>query len=151
MTQRITIAKIMVRAEKKSAGVELTEGFLHEGHGLEGDYFAGEGERQFSLITVEAQTALCEGEAGLCTGRYKANIVLDSISVDELEPGKQFRAGDAAFEITGAKKNCYEECNLPQNGKRCRISGKHLFAKVTSRGKITRGDEVMALTNNCAM
>jgi len=137
------IERIKFYPVKGSMGMEMTEGTLIEGLGLEGDWHAKGGDRQVSLLFSEKSSKITDKEAkGLCYSRFKENIKIFGLTPDEARAGTRLEAGDAVLEITGETKRCHEECVFFKAGKRCSLAGLNLFAKVVKGGVIRSGDKV---------
>jgi len=137
------IEKIRFYPEKGSAGIEMAEGSLIEKLGLEGDFHADGGDKQISLLVAgEREPLMKQEEKGFCFSRFKENIFIRGLTSDMFRPGVRFEAGEAVMEITGEIKYCHEECELYESGKRCRLAGRNLFARVVKSGVIRTGDRV---------
>ena len=137
------IERIRFYPEKGSLGLEMTEGRLIEGLGLEGDFHAKGGERQISLLVAGEPGPVTEQkEKGLCHSRFKENINIIGLAPDLIRPGLRLEAGDAVLEITAETKHCHEECELFEAGKSCSLAGLNLFARVLKSGVIRTGDGV---------
>ena len=127
---------------KGEAGNELAEARLIKDTGLEGDYHAKGGDRQLSLLLTDKPGKLPEQKSkGLCSNRFRENLLLTGLSPDALRPGQCLCAGDAVIEITG-RKSCHDECDLYKAGKPCPLAGRCLFARVVTGGVVRRGDGV---------
>ena len=152
-----TIEKILRFLEKGAPGIELSKAQLIENKGLDGDFHATGGERQLSLRFVGSddngddndksdggtQKAKAINKKGLCTSRFKENITIRAS--ERVKPGTRLALGEAALEISGESKHCYEECELFQAGKICHLAGKSFFAKVIKSGFFSVGDKVLVL------
>ena len=137
------IEKITCYPAKGEVGKELSEARLIENHGLEGDFHAGSGERQLSLLFAETREALtAQKEKGLCFSRFKENLTIHGQASNTFRPGAVFAAGEAILEITAESKRCHEECSLFEAGKQCPLAGRSLFAKVLKSGVIHAGDTI---------
>jgi MOSC domain-containing protein YiiM len=141
--ERGTVTKILRYREKGKPGEILDSVILREAYGMEGDFHAGSGDRELCLFSAEARRWM-DGRAGagLCFSRFKENITVGGISLEELKAGDRLRAGEAALEISGETKHCHEDCPLFQGGKSCRLAGRSLFAKVIRTGRVQVGDSM---------
>jgi len=149
MGDRGIVERIRMFAAKGAAGVELNEARLIENSGLEGDFYARGGDRQISILLAESRGLaercnLAEGqeEKGLCSSRFKENILISGMPPNVLRTGTHLAAGGAVLEISGETKHCHEECVLYKAGKRCRLAGLNLFARIVKSGVIRNGDAV---------
>ena len=141
------IENIKAYSAKGIAGKELTNAYLVENSGLEGDFHATGGDRQISLLIAETKEQITDQikeqkEKGLCLLRFKENITISGIDPKMLCPGVQFVIGEAALIITEETKRCFRECSLFEAGKRCPLAGLSLFAKVVKSGVICVGDTI---------
>ena len=115
---------------------------LLEGIGVEGDFHQG-GERQISLLSAEARRWMeAQKEKGLCFERFRENILIEGLSLEDLENGSLLFLGDAVLRISMRGKHCYDECALFSKGTPCRLSGCAVFAVVERGGTIAVGDNV---------
>jgi MOSC domain-containing protein YiiM len=141
--ERGTVTRILRYREKGKPGEILDSVILREAYGMEGDFHAGGGDRELCLFSAEARRWM-DGQAGagLCFSRFKENITVGGLSLEELKAGDRLRAGEAALEISGETKHCHDGCPLFQEGKPCRLAGRSLFAKVVKTGRLRVGDRM---------
>ena len=149
------IGRIRIYPEKGSSGLELTEAKLTGNRGIQGDFHAGETDRQLSLRFSEIRgRPSAKEDKGLCISRFKENILIcpsssasknDDLSWKVAVPGTRLTAGEAILEISGETKHCYEECALYSKGKICSLAGQNLFAKVVESGLIRLGDRIASV------
>jgi MOSC domain-containing protein YiiM len=136
-----TIIRLTRYAGKGVPGETLQCARLRAGLGMEGDCHAQGGERQISLLPLEARQWMdARAEPGLCFRRYKENILFDGPA--SLAPGTRLRAGEAALEISARGKECFEECPLFRKERRCVLAGRNLFARVIRGGVARPGDRL---------
>ena len=152
MDFKATIVKLTRYVAKGYPGEALESAMFLEGLGMEGDFHARGGERQLSLLSLqERQWMDAQAEPGLCFGRYKENILLDTLPA--LAPGTKVHVGEAVLEITETGKHCFEECRLYRRGtsafglggrfsQGCMLAGRNLFAEVVKSGLVHIGDRV---------
>ena len=121
-----------------------------EGLGVEGDFHQG-GERQVSLLSaearlwIEAQTG--QAKRGLCFGRFRENILIEGLPLEDLENGSLLYVGDAVLRISMRSKHCYDECGLFSKGMTCLLLGSAAFAVVEQSGVVRIGDAVRESRN----
>ena len=139
------IEKIIVYAAKGAAGVGLAEARFVENLGIEGDFHAKGGERQVSLLFAESREFDASTEQGLCLKRFKENLKIRGSVSPDIKPGTRLSAGEAVLEISGETKHCHEECALYKAGKRCKLAGLNLFARVVKGGFVRVGESVAAI------
>jgi MOSC domain-containing protein YiiM len=144
LIKKAGVVAAVIRYENKGeAGRVLDRGVLIKDFGLEGDRHAQDGDRQLSLLSVESRRWMKEqSEEGLCFSRFKENIAVEGLSLEELRPGMRLRLGRALVEITGESKHCHPECRLFSANKICRLSGQSLFARVLRGGVLLPGEEI---------
>jgi MOSC domain-containing protein YiiM len=129
--------------EKGGPGIALEEAVLREGLGMEGDFHASGGDRQISLLPLEARLWMAGQEKpGLCFPRFKENISLRDLPPELLQPGTRLMAGETTLELSSQTKSCFEECRFFSRAKPCVLAGLHLFARVIRGGLIRTGDGV---------
>lgn len=94
------------------------------------------------LVTVidRATLAFClgEGKNGLCTAKFKADLIVDELVIPEV--GSHINWGTCEFTGTNRQKHCYPGCGL--DPATCRLNGCVLFLKVRRPGRICIGNEV---------
>ena len=135
------VERIRYYPEKGKTGVELSTGHLMKNLGLEGDYHAGGGERQISILFTETRGKIISSkEQALCFTRFRENITINCSG--QIAPGTKLAIGEALIEITGETKKCHDGCSLNENEKSCPLRGLNPFAKVVQSGFIRTGDSV---------
>lgn len=111
--------------------------------GLQGDRYAQGGERQLTLVDSKLLKQLkARDEKGLCTQRFNANIETENFDVKTVCPKDILLCGDAEFEVSRAKKECFEGCDFRRNNARCPLPENVIFLKVKKSGKIKINDEI---------
>lgn len=108
------------------------------GFGL-GDVPAEKPEREISLTGEEVLREIADLD-GLCTKRFRADLVTEGLDYASLVPGTRLRAGEAVLEISSVGKRCFSECALEK--KPCALGRGCVFAAVITEGVIAEGDEV---------
>lgn len=99
-----------------------------------------EGVKQFeagtevSLLDVEAKQAIKDIQKGLCTKRFRADILTTGIDYAALNIGDIFMIGEQSLVVT-RKKGCYEECELRKSGESCPLRNGALFAYIEETKK----------------
>ena len=107
-------------------------------YGLEGDRYAGTGDKQITLIGSKGQEWMIKQETkGLCFKRCKANFIIEG-SIRSFEKGEQIQLGDAILEITIDEKGCYpSDCPREEYGEYCVLYQELRYAKVVKSGRVT--------------
>jgi cyclic pyranopterin phosphate synthase len=81
---------------KKNGG----EGYLRERWGWECDAHAGAGERQVSILPLEAKALVPPAiRTTIAADDYTENITMEGIPLDELKVGRRLRIGEAEVVI----------------------------------------------------
>jgi MOSC domain-containing protein YiiM len=120
---------------KKNVG----EGYLREGWGLEGDAHAGAGDRQVSILPLEAMALVPTAvKATIGADDFTENITIAGIPLDKLQVGRRLKIGEAEVVI------CHIGKETPKNtGKPYIVSRQGRFGKVVKSGKVAIGDAVV--------
>jgi MOSC domain-containing protein YiiM len=117
------------------------------GHGLDGDRYAHDGDRQVTLIQAEHLGAVAAfvGRTALDPALLRRNIVVAGLNLLALK-GRRFRVGGALLEATGPCEPCsrMEEALGPGGYNAMRGHG-GITARVLESGSIRVGDAVAAL------
>ena len=83
---------------------------------------------------------------GLCVNRFSENISFDNLETMSLKVSQQLKIADAVLEITQIGKECFEDCLIRKENKRCPLYTQALFARVIVGGDIHLGDELEPLS-----
>jgi MOSC domain-containing protein YiiM len=128
-------------AQRGIAKRNVGEGYLREGWGLEGDAHAGVGDRQVSILPLEAMALVPPAvRATIAADDYTENITMEGIPLDELGIGCRLRIGEAEVVI------CYIGKEVPkEEGRPYIVSREGRFGKVVKSGRIAIGDAVILL------
>lgn len=141
-----TITALYRFAEKGKPGEALKEAYFIKNMGMEGDRHADGGERQLTLLSGEVRCWMQEQETpGLCFKRYKANLETEGLTVSNLRPGICLQAGTARLTVTECAKECFQGCQLRENGIACRLSSGGIYLKVAESGTVKTGDPILIL------
>ena len=138
------VVRIICYSAKGIPGHSLEKVNLMEDMGMEGDYHATGGERQLTVISQKAKDWIQAQEVeGFCFMKFKENIIIDGIFLENLSDRGKLVMGGVILELTPVRKKCYAElCKLDQNHANCVLNREVRFAKVTSGGDISVGMEV---------
>jgi MOSC domain-containing protein YiiM len=122
---------------KKNVG----EAYLREGWGLEGDAHAGAGERQVSILPLEAMALVPPAvRATIAADDYTENITMEGIALDELVVGRRLRIGEAEVVICHIGKEQPKEAGKPYI-----VSREGRFGRIIKSGKVAIGDAIVVL------
>ena len=139
MNARIT--GLYLAPRRKAPRRPAPELHLRPEHGIEGDAYAGPGDRQVVFFEAAAREALEAAEQqGLCYARFHENVRIEGLELGALAAGDRLEMGSAVVEITSVSKRCYAECSLPPG--ECHIRGRVAFGRVTRGGVVAVGDGV---------
>jgi MOSC domain-containing protein YiiM len=136
--------KVIAVNKAKQRGIpkkDVKQGFLCEGWGLEGDAHAGAGERQVSILPLEAM-ALVPPDImpTIAEGDFSENITIEGIPLDEMRIGRRLRIGEAEVLI----RHIGKEKPKPE-GRPYIVSRQGRFGQVVKSGRIAVGDSITIL------
>jgi len=89
---------------------------------------------EVSLLDIETKQAIKYIQKGLCTKRFRADILTTGIDYAALNIGDRFIVGGQNFVVT-RKKGCHEECELRKSGEYCPLRNGALFAYIEETKK----------------
>jgi MOSC domain-containing protein YiiM len=122
---------------KKNVG----EGYLREGWGLDGDAHAGAGDRQVSILPLEAMALVPPAiKATISDDDYTENITMEGIPLGELGVGCRLKIGEAEVAIYHIGKETPKAAGKPYI-----VSREGRFGRVVKSGKVAVGDSVILL------
>lgn len=137
------IIEIKVKRKKGGPSEVVAQGNLIEGLGLEGDIFAGKGNKQISLFDDHARKVNGDSKKdGFCINRFSENILIKDFQVESLRNESKLAIGEAIIQITQVGKECHKECPVFSGASLCDLSDKVVYAKVIKSGKIHVGDKI---------
>ncbi|MBW2040296.1 MAG: MOSC domain-containing protein [Deltaproteobacteria bacterium] len=130
------------RAEKRGVPKRnVQEGYLQKGWGLMGDAHAGEGDRQISVLPLEAMALAPPSiRSAISDDDYTENITIEGIPIEELRIGRRLMIGEAEVSIYHIGKEIPKE-----EGRSYIVSREGRFGKVTKSGRVKVGDPVTPL------
>jgi len=135
------VIAVNMAAQRGIVKRNVWEGYLREGWGLEGDAHAGAGERQVSILPLEAMALVPPAvRATIAADDYTENITMEGIALDELVVGRRLRIGEAEVVICHIGKEQPKEAGKPYI-----VSRQGRFGKVVKSGKVAVGDAVILL------
>ena len=136
-------------------GMEITSiHLLKKTGGKSGDFFRASvpelkeiilrNDETFSIISEEALGKMKYiGFTGLCMKKFKADLVVSNLDLENLEIGSVLSIGEARLEMT-AKKHCYPECVLLKTGTKCPLKTGCAFLRAVIPGRVTEGSKITA-------
>jgi len=135
------VIAVNMAAQRGIAKSNVGKGYLREGWGLEGNAHAGAGERQVSILPLEAMVLVPPAvRATIAADDYTENITMEGIPLDELGVGRRLRIGEAEVVICHIGKEQPKEAGKPYI-----VSRQGRFGKVVKSGKVAVGDAVVLL------
>jgi len=149
------VVSVNIGERRGAPKAPVQEAELREDWGLVGDVHAGPGERQVSLLALEAilrQRELLRAKGKSCPkahgveigpGAFAENLTTEGLSLSELPVGTRLRVGEAILEITKIGKECHTRCAIYKLLGDCVMPKEGVFARVVKGGKVRPGMEVV--------
>lgn len=110
--------------------------------GMEGDAHGGNWHRQVSLLSAERVAEFNARGAGVNSGDFGENMVVEGFDFRAMPVGTRLRCGSVLLEITQIGKECHSHCAIYQRMGDCIMPREGVFAKVLTPGSISAGDEM---------
>ena len=140
------IISINISEKKGVSKSPVKEGFFKENWGLQDDAHAGPGDRQVSLLDVEAINTFNKGfpvrTEKIKVGDFAENLTVDGMNLVSFKPGTRLKIGNVLLEISIIGKKCLKPCAIYKKIGSCIMPTKGVFARVIKGGRIRRGDEI---------
>ncbi len=136
------IIDICISDKKGVQKRSIPEGTFIEDFGLENDAHAGKWHRQVSLLSYEKVVAFNEKGAGVISGDFGENLVVEGYDLKNIPVGSRFKCNDVILEITQIGKECHHGCAIYQKMGECIMPIEGVFARVIHGGKIKPGDNI---------
>ncbi|MCR4589378.1 MAG: MOSC domain-containing protein [Lachnospiraceae bacterium] len=128
--------------EKKE--VDSAEFIVNEG--IRGDAHAGKWHRQVSLLSGSRVDEFNERGAGVVSGDFGENLVVDGIDCRSLPVGTVLSIGEGdkpvSLRITQKGKECHTHCSIYGRMGECIMPTQGVFAEVLTGGTVRKGDEI---------
>lgn len=137
------IVAICISEKKGTQKKPIEEGILRENYGLEGDAHAGNWHRQVSLLSYEKVIEFNKKGAGVDSGDFGENLVVEGYDLKKIPVGTIFRCNDVLLEITQIGKECHGHCEIYKKMGDCIMPREGIFARVLHGGIIRPGDEII--------
>ena len=122
---------------------------LIENYGLEGDAHAGNWHRQVSLLSYDRIREFNERGAGVGSGAFGENLVVEGFDFKLLPVGTKLKCGDVVLELTQIGKECHSHCEIYKKMGECIMPREGVFARVLCGGTIEEGDEMELVSDSC--
>ncbi|MEG1409989.1 MAG: MOSC domain-containing protein [Terrisporobacter sp.] len=131
------------KSEKKGTQkIRIDEGLFIEDFGLEGDAHAGKWHRQVSLLSYEKVVDFNERGAGVKSGAFGENLVVEGYDLKSVPVGTIFKCNNVVLEITQIGKKCHSHCEIYKKMGECIMPKEGIFARVLQGGIIKSGDTI---------
>jgi MOSC domain-containing protein YiiM len=140
--RKAKLEAIFLLKRKGEPRLEIEEGYLKENWGLEGDAYAGPGDRQIPIYCSAGRERLSAFNDGLCFSRFLETLRFSGLDTASLATGDRIEAGEASLEVSGARKKCFSECPIVQRGERCDLATAVRFCRVVTSGRINCGSPI---------
>lgn len=147
------VLKSITAYGKDKSEIPLTKTQLVRGKGIVGDRHYSDEEnhitvlfRKSTSLNQEPQVA-DDRKIGLCTKKFKANLIVETSDPPEDETSDELVIGNAILEVTKAK-HCYNDCPLRINDYPCELRDNAFFLTVKEAGTIKENDSVYIRGNN---
>lgn len=137
------VAAVCISETKGTPKIDVGEGFLVAGQGIEGDAHAGFMHRQVSMLAVEDIDTMKKALPDLAPGSFAENITVEGFDLSALIIGDRLRVGEALLELSQIGKECHTKCRVHQITGDCIMPRKGLFFKVIEGGRVATGDMVV--------
>ena len=136
------IIDVCLSEEKGVQKKRVIEGIFIEDYGIQGDAHAGKWHRQVSLLSYEKVKAFNELGAGVDSGAFGENLVVEGYDLKNIPVGTKFICNDVILEITQIGKKCHNGCEIFKKMGDCIMPRDGIFAKVLHGGVIRPNDEI---------
>jgi len=137
------VVGIKIKRKKGVPSEVVAQSNLVAEFGLEGDVFAGKGDRQISLFDDEAKSVNGDSKKEcFCISRFSENMLIKDLPVESLTTESKLGIGEAIIQITQVGKECHKECPVFSKDGVCDLSKKVAYAKVIKSGGIKVGDKI---------
>jgi len=135
------VVAINSAAERGILKKNVGRGYLRAAWGLEGDAHAGPGDRQVSILPLEAMPLIPPPiRATIAADDYTENITMEGIPLSELTIGTRLKIGEAEVEIRHIGKETPKDAGKPYI-----VSRQGRFGTVVKSGTVAIGDAVVLL------
>lgn len=114
-----------------------------ENWGLEGDFYAGNKEKNISLLSSETYKMV--NKSCVLTpelGSFKENITTEGIDLSKLAVGTKIRMGETLNEVSKIGKTCYKFCDIYKTTGICQIPFETVFLRVIKGGIVKINDVI---------
>ncbi|OPX47150.1 hypothetical protein [Clostridium thermobutyricum] len=107
-----------------------------EGYGILGDLKGGTPLKE--IVLYISPNIPNSNNNGLCSKKFKPNIIINNISISEFKVNQTINIGTAILKINQIGKKCYKECSLIESNTLCPLKTNVIFASVIKSGKFEK-------------
>ena len=137
-----TVRAVCLSEQKGTAKRDAGSAEFVVEHGIRGDAHAGPWHRQVSLLSLQKIDAFRARGAGVSSGDFGENLVVEGIDFTALPVGTMLRCGEVRLEMTQIGKECHNHCAIFKQMGDCIMPREGVFARVIQGGVIKTGDEI---------
>ncbi len=127
--------------QKQDVGTALFE----VDNGIANDAHRGKWHRQVSLLSFDKIEEFRKRGAEVDFGAFGENLVVEGFDFRNLPVGTMFRCGEVLLEMTQIGKECHSHCQIYHKMGDCIMPREGVFAQVIQGGRISVGDEMIAI------
>ena len=141
MAEIVSINTSSLKGPKKP----VKSAILVENSGLKGDYHAGPGDKQVSLLALESYEIFAKtGASKLCLkhGSFGENLTTIGIELHTLPVGTKLKVGECILGVSKIGKECHAPCIIAKTAGKCIMPKEGIFAKVVTGGTISVGNTI---------
>jgi MOSC domain-containing protein YiiM len=137
------LAGVYIGSRKGEGKTPVESAELIAGHGLRGDSHAGrDADRQVSLFAVETLREIQNEGFEVSAGSLSANLFIENIDLNSLNPGMRLRIGEAIVEIAEARKPCRSITKIDNRLPKRLFGQCGLVGRIVKSGVARVGDDV---------
>lgn len=142
------VVAVCLSRSKGTKKINMGEGRLIEGHGLEGDAHAGDWHRQVSLLALESIDKMRAKGLDVGPGDFAENITTRGIDLVGLPIGTRLLIGrEAEVDLTQKGKECHTRCAIYYQAGECVMPTEGVFGRVIRGGMVKAGDKIRVVTD----
>ena len=145
----LSILSVNLSPEKGTVKRPAPEGRI-DARGLAGDAHAGMGDRQISLLGVEAIERFSQvlGRP-ISPGEFAENLTVRGLDAGAVALFDRFHVGPAELEVTQIGKECHHRCAIFAAVGDCVMPREGVFARVVRGGRVAVGDVIGSARGLC--
>ncbi len=146
-----TIVSVNTSVKKGQIKSPVASVELHAGRGIDGDAHKDFGQRQVSLLAIEAIEAQKERVGGgpavpLGPGAFAENLTTRGLDLGALAVGDELLVGRTVrLRVSQIGKDCHTKCAVYQLVGDCIMPAQGIFCEVLGGGTVRPGDRIERL------